>query len=523
VLAHIGSGGMSTVYRALDPDSGRQVALKVLPPELVAGKPALIERFRREALHGAKLHHENIVALYEFGEVGGAYFHVMELVEGGNLTERIENEGPFEPEEARQILVQMAYALDHAHGQGIVHRDIKPANILLAQKDGRSIAKLTDLGLAREVRDDEFRITREGCTVGTVDYMAPEQARNSTAADIRSDIYSLGCTFFHMLAGVPPFGKGTISERIYQHAEAEPPDIQTVNPRVSMELSAVLRRMLAKHPSARYQTPAELLAALQDLTQPARSAQRVVRWSAPNRRRSEEASSSAQQRISGLASGPPAAGEAFRSGPVPTSSGNVRIAAGQFAWAREQLARGNRSYGIELLLACCRFDPANLEYHQALRQALDGEPLHRRGGWLGWVRGLASWVRFKFALRCGNHLQVLGRGAEMVARNPANLTAQLDMAAAAEKLGDGDLTLWLLEQARTQDSTSPAVNRALARYHEIRKNYSRALVHWEKVAKGNPLDHEAAAKLRDLAALQTLERARQRQSAGRGQGDKVTG
>src|SRR5262249_25656640 len=121
----------------------------------------------------------------------------------------------------------------------------------------------TDLGLARDIQTererDQFRITRDGTTVGTVDYMAPEQARDSSAADIRSDIYSLGCTFYHMLVGNAPFPEGTLTERIYKHVEAEPPDVRDVNPAVSAGLVAILRRMLEKKPEDRYQTPQELL------------------------------------------------------------------------------------------------------------------------------------------------------------------------------------------------------------------------------------------------------------------------
>ncbi|HXG11305.1 MAG TPA: serine/threonine-protein kinase, partial [Gemmataceae bacterium] len=258
VVAHVASGGMGAVYRAVDTELHREVALKVLSPEMAAN-PAILERFRREARHAAKLHHENIVTLYEFGEVNGTYFLAMEFVEGIDLHDYINRKGQLDPEEARLILIQACQALDHAHKQGIIHRDVKPSNFLLTRKDGRLVVKLTDMGLARETRDEEFRVTRDGSTVGTVDYLSPEQARDSGSADARSDIYSLGCTVYHMLAGRPPFPSGGLAERIYKHIHTEPPDIRQFNLQVSDAFWAVLKRMLAKDPARRYQSAMDLL------------------------------------------------------------------------------------------------------------------------------------------------------------------------------------------------------------------------------------------------------------------------
>jgi serine/threonine-protein kinase len=263
VLARIGSGGMGAVYRALDTEVGREVALKVLSPEMAA-RPVMLERFRREARSAAKLRHENIVALYEFSEANGTHFLALEYVDGCDLHDFICRRGKLKPELARQILIQAARALAHAHQEGIVHRDIKPSNFLIRESEGRLLVKLADLGLAREASDDEFRLTRIGSTVGTVDYMSPEQARNSGSADIRSDLYSLGCTLFHMLTGKCPFPEGSLTERIYKHIEAEPPDVRTLNPNVPPGLAAVLKRLLQKQREDRYQTPADLLRELED-------------------------------------------------------------------------------------------------------------------------------------------------------------------------------------------------------------------------------------------------------------------
>ena len=258
VTAHLATGGMGAVYKAYDTEAKRDVALKVLAPEMAA-KPIMIERFRREAKHAAKLRHENIVQVYDFGDADGCYYIAMEFIEGIDLNEYVERKGPLDPEEALNLVTQATKALAHAHRQGIIHRDIKPSNFLVTRRKGRLVVKLTDLGLSREAQAEEFRVTRAGTTVGTVDYISPEQARDSGTADIRSDLYSLGCTWFHLLAGKAPFAEGGLAERLHKHLNVEPPDVRSANPRVSRATVAVLRRLLAKRPADRYQTPAELL------------------------------------------------------------------------------------------------------------------------------------------------------------------------------------------------------------------------------------------------------------------------
>jgi serine/threonine-protein kinase len=264
VLAHIATGGMGAVYRALDPEKGKEVALKVLNSELAA-KPAMIERFVREARTANKLYHENIVEIYEFNSCNGTYFIAMEFVEGVDLHEYVSQKGILDPEESRQIILQASRALRHAHQQNVVHRDIKPSNLLITKSKGRPLVKLTDYGLAREVDVNEFRVTRAGTTVGTLDYMAPEQARDSGQADIRSDLYSLGCTWYHLLAGQAPFPEGGLAERLLKIMDEEPPDVRELNPRVSDATWFILARLLAKDPDERYQTPDELVEDLMGL------------------------------------------------------------------------------------------------------------------------------------------------------------------------------------------------------------------------------------------------------------------
>jgi serine/threonine protein kinase len=259
--SHIASGGMAHVYRARDLEHNRDVALKILSKD-TAAKPAMVERFRREARSALKLEHENIVRVFDFGEVGGAWFLAMEYVDGVDLHDHVRRKGPLDPEEARQIILQGARALEHAATHRIVHRDVKPSNFLLVRKQGRPLVKLTDFGLAREIEANECRVTRAGTTVGTVDYMSPEQARDSGAADIRSDLYSLGSTWFYLLTGQPPFPQGGLGERLIKIMTEKPPDARELNPRISDETWGILSRLLEKEPGERYDTPRELIKAL---------------------------------------------------------------------------------------------------------------------------------------------------------------------------------------------------------------------------------------------------------------------
>lgn len=257
----LGQGGMGTVYLAQHSDLKKSIALKVLPQDK-AKNPTLVKRFKSEAQAAAKLEHPNIVAVYDTGEADGYLYIAMEFVDGIDLFEHVKRRGVVPVKRSIEIIKQVASALQHAFEQNIVHRDIKPSN-LLVRRDG--VIKLTDLGLARSVDDTlETNITRAGTTVGTVDYMAPEQARNSKLADIRSDIYSLGCTWYQMLTGQPPFPEGSLTNKLQAHATKPLPDPRDINENVPEGVFAVLQRMTAKKPDDRYQSPAELL---EDLAQ----------------------------------------------------------------------------------------------------------------------------------------------------------------------------------------------------------------------------------------------------------------
>lgn len=256
IVKKIGQGGMGAVFLAKDTQLKRQVALKVLPKDK-AENPTLVKRFKAEAQAAAALKHDNIVAIHDAGEADGLLYIALEYIEGTDAHTIVAKRGPMPVKRAMEVIRQTAAALQHAHEQKIVHRDIKPSNLLI-RKDG--LTKLADMGLARSIDESlETNITRAGTTVGTVDYMSPEQARNSKAADIRSDLYSLGATWYHLLAGHPPFPDGSMLNKLTAHSVKARPDIRDLNEAVPENISVMIKRMMAVKPEDRYQTPQELL------------------------------------------------------------------------------------------------------------------------------------------------------------------------------------------------------------------------------------------------------------------------
>jgi WD40 repeat protein len=260
VLGALGSGGMGAVYRARHRLMDRVVALKVIGGRLTAS-PAAVERFRREVQAAARLKHANIVAAYDADEAGGTHFLVMELVEGVSLARLVETDGPLSVREACICARQAALGLQHAYEKGMVHRDIKPHN-LMRTPDGW--IKILDFGLARLVSESlaAGALTREGAVLGTPDYLAPEQAHDAHSADVRADVYGLGCTLYFLLTGQPPFPGDSLMQKLTAHLHATPWPLHEIRPDVPVALSHVVARMLAKRPEDRYQTPAEVAAAL---------------------------------------------------------------------------------------------------------------------------------------------------------------------------------------------------------------------------------------------------------------------
>src|SRR3954451_24198038 len=258
LLEPLGSGGVSSVYRAEHMESGHEVAVKILPRSL-AKTPAMLQRFLREAESAEALEHPNIVAIYDRGVDQGRHYLVLEYVRGGDLHDRVRNEGPLAVDDAVSVIRHVAEGLQYASALGLVHRDIKPANLLLSPEGE---VKIIDLGLALKSEAEDERVTRDGPTVGTVDYMAPEQARDSRATSDRSDIYSLGCTFYYLLTGSAPFPGGDIADKLSRHCTKPAPDPRAVRPEIPRQLGLVIRKMMGKRPENRLKDYAELLATL---------------------------------------------------------------------------------------------------------------------------------------------------------------------------------------------------------------------------------------------------------------------
>jgi len=244
----LGTGAMGKVYRAEDLAARRDVALKILAPEY-AKYPHFLQRFQNEARALGKLNHPNIVAAFDVGEDGGRYYVVMELCEGQSLEERLKNKKPIPHAEALEIALQSAHGLEHAHARGLIHRDIKPGNILVS-KDG--VAKILDLGLSKNTESSDGYSTAQGMTVGTPHYMSPEQARGSAQTDLRTDIYSLGVTLFHMLTGSPPFVAKTPEKIMEKHLKERAPKPSEIRPEVPLCVDALVARMMAKKPEERH-------------------------------------------------------------------------------------------------------------------------------------------------------------------------------------------------------------------------------------------------------------------------------
>lgn len=265
----LGAGGMGLVYRAEHRLMGRTVALKIIHRELCR-LPQIVERFRQEVQSAARLSHPNIVTAYDAEQAGEVHFLVMEYVDGVDLAKLVLKQGPLSVAHACNYIRQAAKGLQHAFEAGMVHRDIKPHNLMVTRK-GR--IKILDFGLARlagEARADHGLpaspgspgLTTVGRTVGTPDYMAPEQALNSRQTDIRADLYSLGCTFYFLLTGQSPFAQGpTLPERLAPQNPRPRPIIE-LRGDLPRELLAVLDRLMAYDPAERFQTPAEVVKAL---------------------------------------------------------------------------------------------------------------------------------------------------------------------------------------------------------------------------------------------------------------------
>jgi serine/threonine-protein kinase len=251
--APLGQGGMAEVFRGRDTRLGRDVAIKILRPEL-AGDATFLARFRREAQAAASLNHPNIVSVYDTGEDGGVPFIVMEYVEGRTLREILRTQGRMLPTRAMEIVADVCAALEHAHEQGIVHRDIKPANVML---NAAGTVKVMDFGIARAITASSSTMTQTAAVIGTAQYLSPEQARGEHV-DARSDVYSTGCLLYELLTHQPPFTGDSPVAVAYQHVREDPTLPSTLNPDVEPAAESVVMKAMAKNPGNRYQTAAEM-------------------------------------------------------------------------------------------------------------------------------------------------------------------------------------------------------------------------------------------------------------------------
>jgi tRNA A-37 threonylcarbamoyl transferase component Bud32 len=278
MFGELGRGGMGIVYKARSLDQDRLVAIKVIRKDRLTHGDA-VKRFRREAQAAARLAHPNVVRVIDSDHEGELHFLVMEYVDGVTLHRLVERDGPLAPADACEYLRQAALGLQHIHEQALVHRDIKPGNLMLTQPAAAGVSrpirlvKILDMGVARlhQLGDSPLEtlttLTQDGAVVGTADFIAPEQLENPHGADIRADLYSLGCTFYSLLTGQVPFPGGTLIQKLDRQRWETPPAVSQLRPEVPPPVAAVIHKLMAKKPAERYQTPADLAAAVERLSQ----------------------------------------------------------------------------------------------------------------------------------------------------------------------------------------------------------------------------------------------------------------
>jgi serine/threonine-protein kinase len=296
LLERLGEGGMGQVFKARHKKLDRVVALKLIKKHLVASAD-LVARFRREIQAAAQLSHPNIVMAFDADEIDGIHFYTMEYVEGTTLSHIVKRSGPLPISMACEYVRQVASGLQHAHEKGMVHRDIKPSNLIQtwtsrpldptagarADEQNRQlwgshmpVIKILDMGLVRPTGALNVTVgslTEKGALMGTPDYISPEQALNAQTVDIRSDLYSLGATFYFLITGRVAFPGGTVMDKIIRQRMDEPPPVAKLRPETPAEVQAIIHKLMAKPPEMRYQTPAELAKVLAVyLAQPDRGA-----------------------------------------------------------------------------------------------------------------------------------------------------------------------------------------------------------------------------------------------------------
>jgi serine/threonine protein kinase len=271
ILDRVGKGRMAGVYKAIN-TVGQAVAIKVLPPSK-AKDPQLLARFQREARLAMKLNHPCLVRTLDFGESDGLHYIIMEYLDGETLDDVLKRRGRLPHDEAARVAYLALLGLQHVHEKGMIHRDLKPGNLMLAggtpATTRKAAVKVMDIGLGKALFDERepaggrLELTNEGSLLGTPDYMAPEQARNVQFADIRADVYALGCTLYHALAGQVPFREASVVRLLMRHATEPPKPLHELITAVPEGLQQVVETMMAKDPAMRYPTPEQAARALQ--------------------------------------------------------------------------------------------------------------------------------------------------------------------------------------------------------------------------------------------------------------------
>lgn len=264
LVDQLGKGGTGVVFLGEHCQLKRRVAIKVLPSDRSSKES--VERFYREARAVASLSHPNIIRGHDVNQDGKIHYMVMEFVDGLSLKELVEQRGALSTREAAGYIVQVASGLQHAHERGLIHRDIKPANLLL---DKSGVVKILDMGLVLFFKEADDTLTQDlskGAVLGTADYLSPEQALDCHDVDIRSDIYSLGATFYTLLTGRPPFHASKVTQKLIDHQIKEPPSLSDIRKDIPRELAELVGKMMAKKPEARFQTPSEIIEAVQPWT-----------------------------------------------------------------------------------------------------------------------------------------------------------------------------------------------------------------------------------------------------------------
>jgi serine/threonine protein kinase len=271
LLERLGTGATGDIFKARHVRMDRLVALKIIRKDLL-DSPKALERFAREARAAAQLAHPNIVIAHDADQVGDVHFLAMEYVEGTDLSQLVHRAGPMPVGLACDFARQAALGLQHAFERGVTHRDVKPGNLMVTRAGPGQprVVKILDFGLARfeSEGDQRGRLTQLGHIVGTVDYIAPEQAENARVADVRADVYGLGCTLYFLLTGKPPFAGENLVEKVTARMGDEPPSVRAARPEVPAALDRVMAKMMARDPARRYQTPAEVVDALTPFARP---------------------------------------------------------------------------------------------------------------------------------------------------------------------------------------------------------------------------------------------------------------